>query len=130
MTAPADPVYQEPDGAPGLQVYIPRSVVPPPTAPASTTNESDYASSYDPADQWGWYDAPVPPAGGVLVNVGLAMELWSGGAYKATMHRVVFPKSTGGVKERYTLAYFVQPDDEVVSFQQGDAKADDPACEG
>jgi hypothetical protein len=47
------------------------------------------------------------------------MELWSGGAYKATLHRVVFPTPKEGTSEdlegRYSIAYFVQPDDEVVS---------------
>jgi isopenicillin N synthase-like dioxygenase len=48
------------------------------------------------------------------------MELWSGGAYKATLHRVVFPTPKDGTIEdlegRYSIAYFVQPDDEVVGY--------------
>lgn len=64
------------------------------------------------------------------------MELWSSGVYKATMHRVIFPapsgtereekQGSGGsggggrergdpLKSRYSLAFFVQPDDDVVS---------------
>ena len=45
------------------------------------------------------------------------MELWSGGAYKATLHRVVFPAppKEDGLKGRYSVTYFVQPDDDVVS---------------
>ena len=51
------------------------------------------------------------------------MELWSGGAYKATLHRVIFPQSQSQsqsdsrherLADRYTFAYFVQPDDQVV----------------
>ena len=45
------------------------------------------------------------------------MELWSGGAYKATLHRVVFSDPTEGegtLADRYTFAYFVQPDEDVV----------------
>lgn len=75
---------------------------------------------------WQWYDAPVPDdPGSFIVNVGLAMELWSSGVYKATMHRVIFPtkpeqesqpdeQEEGGLGDRYSLAYFVQPDDDVV----------------
>lgn len=82
--------------------------------PVDSNNNSEYSTD----GQWGWYDAPVPPSGAFLVNVGLAMELWSGGAYKATLHRVVFPTPKEGTVEdldgRYSIAYFVQPDDEVV----------------
>ena len=62
--------------------------------------------------------------------MGLAMELWSSGVYKATMHRVIFPtapegveggdaevvgkEEKGGLGGRSSLAYFVQPDDDVV----------------
>ena len=76
-----------------------------------TLNTSEYAVEGD----WGWYDAPIPPLGGFLINVGLAMELWSGGAYKATLHRVVFPPAKEGqaLESRYSITYFVQPDDEV-----------------
>lgn len=75
-------------------------------------------SEYEVEGEWGWYNAPIPPPGGFLVNVGLAMELWSGGAYKATLHRVVFPPPKAGqeLEGRYSMTLFVQPDDEVVSF--------------
>lgn len=51
------------------------------------------------------------------------MELWSSGAYRATLHRVIFPGSQHaeevggeeGLKDRYSIAFFVQPDDDVVS---------------
>jgi hypothetical protein len=81
----------------------------------------------DNVPDWQWYDAPVPDdPGAFLVNVGLAMELWSSGVYKATMHRVIFPTKPAeaegldggsgvGLGDRYSLAYFVQPDDDVVS---------------
>ena len=45
------------------------------------------------------------------------MELWSGGAYKATLYRTVFPDPTEGegtLADRYTFAYVVQPDEDVV----------------
>ncbi len=72
------------------------------------------------------------------MNVGLGMELWSGGNYKATLHRVIFPdqpvieapsqpngdnavsdqeeqEDEGKWGDRYTIGFFVQPDDDVVS---------------
>jgi len=74
-----------------------------------------------------WWPAPVPSPGGFLVNIGLVMEVWSGNQYRATLHRVIFPAPAQGEEvtdlvDRYTIAYFVQPDREVVSF----AFTDDP----
>lgn len=67
-----------------------------------------------------WWPAPVPSPGGFLVNIGLIMEVWSGGQYRATLHRVIFPKpaeeeAAEELVDRYTIAYFVQPDGDVVS---------------
>ncbi|ORY25332.1 hypothetical protein BCR39DRAFT_544332 [Naematelia encephala] len=105
-------LFQEPNGKPGLQIYLPTSYAPPGLVPISTTNSSEYATPGTENESWAWYAAPVPPPGGFLVNVGLAMELWSGGTYKATLHRVVFPEEE--TEDRWSIAYFVQPDDEVV----------------
>ncbi|KAK4685315.1 hypothetical protein P7C73_g4834, partial [Tremellales sp. Uapishka_1] len=100
-------LFQQPNGAPGLQAYLP-----------SPSNPAEFS----------WYPAPIPPTGGFLVNVGLGMELWSGGNYKATLHRVIFPDEEEEqrrrradteiepLEDRYTLAFFVQPDDDV-AFQ-------------
>ncbi|KAK1926686.1 hypothetical protein DB88DRAFT_508775 [Papiliotrema laurentii] len=103
-------LFQMPDGQPGLQVYLPRAAVPD-AEPVDTNHNSEYTFE----GEWGWYNAPIPPPGGFLINVGLAMELWSGGAYKATLHRVVFPpaKEGEGLQGRYSVTYFVQPDDQV-----------------
>jgi isopenicillin N synthase-like dioxygenase len=114
-------VFQEPSGAPGLQVYLPRSAIDtsptsqaPLPVPGTSRVEAHDTDDIDHTDHtWAWYDAPVPPPGGFLVNVGLAMELWSSGAYKATLHRVIFPND-GALGDRDTLAFFVQPDDDVV----------------
>ena len=89
-------------------MYLPLSTVPLP--PVDTLNNSEYTTT----GYWGWFNAPIPPPGSFLVNVGLAMELWSGGAYRATLHRVVFPEGQDDLKDRFSLAYFVQPDDQVV----------------
>ncbi|TYJ54401.1 hypothetical protein B9479_004911 [Cryptococcus floricola] len=104
-------LFQQPRGQPGLQVHLPSSLIRPDDPQASP-------ESYE------WYPAPIPEAhqdehAGFLVNVGLGMELWSNGAYKATMHRVIFPGEEAGsesVQDRHTIGFFVQPDDHV-AFQ-------------
>ncbi|ODO03090.1 hypothetical protein I350_05935 [Cryptococcus amylolentus CBS 6273] len=104
-------LFQQPRGQPGLQVHLPSSLIRPDDPQASP-------ESYE------WYPAPIPEAhqdehAGFLVNVGLGMELWSNGAYKATMHRVIFPGEEAGsesVQDRDTIGFFVQPDDHV-AFQ-------------
>ncbi|WVQ76752.1 hypothetical protein IAR50_006426 [Cryptococcus sp. DSM 104548] len=105
-------LFQQPRGEPGLQVHLPSYLIHPDDSEASP-------------DSYEWYPAPIPPAhqdehAGFLVNVGLGMELWSNGAYKATMHRVVFPGEEvgsesveGEVRDRHTIGFFVQPDDDV-----------------
>ncbi|WWD00238.1 hypothetical protein V866_007147 [Kwoniella sp. B9012] len=124
---------------PGLEVYLPKSVIyktqdfrpnlttqPKSKDPNSASTNLDYANhrSHLNSNEYEWYPAPVPPRGGFLVNVGLAMEFWSSGIYKATVHRVVFPNSPSspskqdqeneaGLADRYSLAFFVQPDDNV-----------------
>ncbi|KAI5480448.1 Clavaminate synthase-like protein [Pseudohyphozyma bogoriensis] len=61
-----------------------------------------------------WWPAPIIPDT-VLVNVGLALELWSSNVLKATLHRVItHTEPEGGFKARKSIAYFVQPKDEVV----------------
>ncbi|GAA6048425.1 hypothetical protein JCM3770_003752 [Rhodotorula araucariae] len=47
----------------------------------------------------------------MLVNVGDAMELWSGANFKSTLHRVVLPTPlpSTGIPERFSIAYFNQP---------------------
>lgn len=40
---------------------------------------------------------------------------WTGGLFKATLHRVITQQTPeGGYKQRFSIAYFVQPVDEVV----------------
>lgn len=58
----------------------------------------------------GWIDIPAQP-GCLVVNVGDAMEFWSGGAFRSTQHRVVLPRSTHESGSRFSMAYFCQPDE-------------------
>lgn len=55
---------------------------------------------------------PHPEEGGeppILVNIGDALAFWTKGMLKSTVHRVTF----GGGAERYSIAYFCHPLDEV-----------------
>lgn len=56
-----------------------------------------------------WVEAACPP-GALLVNVGDLLEVWSGGRYVSTPHRVANP--TGA--ERYSAPFFMVPNHGVV----------------
>ncbi|KAG8877837.1 hypothetical protein FRB97_003118 [Tulasnella sp. 331] len=60
-----------------------------------------------------WLDAPVVKDA-VLVNIGDLMDFWTGGKFKSTMHRVVLPRSEKEAGPRFSIAYFLQPDDDVL----------------
>ena len=51
-----------------------------------------------------WIDA-APPGDALTVNIGDLMELWSGGYFVSTPHKVV---NTSGA-ERYSFPYFAVP---------------------
>lgn len=51
-------------------------------------------------------DRPLP----ILINFGDLLEDWTGGLFKSTVHRVVFPP--GEQNDRYSIAYFCHPLDE------------------
>lgn len=56
-----------------------------------------------------WYPVPVNPTDEpnvpILLNVGDALNFWTGGLLKSTVHRVIFPKDSRG-EDRYSMAYF------------------------
>ena len=60
-------------------------------------------------DESGWIDA-VPPDGTLVVNIGDMMEIWSGGHFVSTPHKVI---NRSG-KERYSFPYFAVPRYDVV----------------
>jgi isopenicillin N synthase-like dioxygenase len=63
----------------------------------------------------GWVPVPVNPspetltASPILVNIGDLLCYWTNGMLKSTVHRVAF--ADGG--ERYSMAYFCHPSDDV-----------------
>lgn len=54
-----------------------------------------------------WKEVPLVP-GGVVVNIGDALDLWSGGVLKSTLHRISF-KNLPFDRSRWSMAYFVNP---------------------
>ncbi|MEO0492516.1 MAG: 2OG-Fe(II) oxygenase family protein [Actinomycetota bacterium] len=58
----------------------------------------------------GEWITPEAPAAALVVNVGEMLELWSGGEFVATPHRVV---NRSG-RERYSFPFFVVPNHDVV----------------
>ncbi|TVY92558.1 UPF0676 protein [Lachnellula willkommii] len=56
----------------------------------------------------------IPPVdGGIICNVGDAMQFWSAGYLKSTIHRVTRPPADQDHIHRLGLFYFVRPGDEV-----------------
>jgi len=54
---------------------------------------------------------PVPPINGYfIVNVGDLCEMWTNGTFRSTVHRVV----TSGLADRYSCAFFWEPNFECV----------------
>jgi isopenicillin N synthase-like dioxygenase len=51
----------------------------------------------------GWVDVP-PVEGGLAINFGMLLELWTGGAVVATEHRVL-----GGERARLSMPFFFEP---------------------
>jgi len=60
-----------------------------------------------------WFPA-VPVPGGLHVNTGDMLSLWSGGHWRSTWHRVVPPPGGPPYPERTSLAYFHSPNADAV----------------
>jgi isopenicillin N synthase-like dioxygenase len=60
--------------------------------------------------EWKWVEY-IP--GAIVVNAGEMMEWWTGGFYKATIHRVCQPPEDQRNQDRCGLFYFVVPNDKV-----------------
>ena len=59
----------------------------------------------DPNNQW--FHVPIV-LDGIVVNIGDAMALWTGGALKSVLHRVTWDSVPIG-RDRYTIGYFINP---------------------
>ncbi|CAO3599584.1 unnamed protein product [Absidia cylindrospora] len=59
-----------------------------------------------------WIDAPLIK-NAILVNIGDLLQFWTGGLFKSTMHRVTFCPDHR-LLDRYSIAYFFQPEDDTL----------------
>ncbi|BGP39938.1 hypothetical protein JCM10450v2_003917 [Rhodotorula kratochvilovae] len=101
-------LFQEENGTPGLEVFLPDELV----AASRADKALELMADVD-LTRGKWHAAPVIP-GTVLVNVGLAVEAWTSGVLRATLHRVIVqPGADGGFRARRSMPYFVQPRDQV-----------------
>ena len=60
-----------------------------------------------------WQDVPYLE-GAIVVNIGDALEFWTAGVLRSTVHRVVFPRSQVESGSRFSIPFFVQPDSQVL----------------
>ncbi|KAF2705856.1 Clavaminate synthase-like protein [Pleomassaria siparia CBS 279.74] len=74
-----------------------------------------------PSSTSSWTPVPVNPSPSVyayppiLVNIGDLLSFWTSGLLKSTVHRVAFSNRPGeGRGERYSMAYFCHPLDDVL----------------
>lgn len=68
----------------------------------------------------------------IVVNIGDALEFWTAGRLRSTIHRVVFPQD-GSDQSRYSIPFFITPDDEAILkpiLEDGNADALDLGTEG
>lgn len=59
--------------------------------------------------QGDWISAPAI-AGAVLINTGDLTERWSNGVFRSTKHRVGLPQGDKVHRDRYSIAFFCEPD--------------------
>lgn len=68
----------------------------------------------------GWRDVVVPAvddpsAFGAVINTGAMMARWTNDHWRATAHRVIVPSAEAASADRYSIAFFVDPDsDELI----------------
>ena len=61
----------------------------------------------------GWQ--PVPPIGGAItVNIGDMLQRWSSDKLISNLHRVTMPIGEDAKRSRYSMAFFLQPDDSTI----------------
>jgi len=73
-------------------------------------NDQSPADVQNDAMQSRWIDVSPRP-GCLVVNVADAMEFWTAGQLRSTVHRVRMPISESEAQSRYSIAFFCQPDE-------------------
>lgn len=61
----------------------------------------------------GWHDVEAPD-GGFVCNIGDTMQLWTGGRFRSTLHRVVNPPADAVREDRISLVYFHLPNHDAI----------------
>ena len=78
-------------------------------------------------DDSGWKDVVIQPSFndddtnsfGAVINTGAMMARWTNDYWKATAHRVIVPNKDIASKDRYSVAFFVDPDsEEIIAVDQ------------
>lgn len=75
---------------------------------------NDFKTVIDPVDQGRWVWVEPPPPGHIIINLGDAAVQYSGGLLCSARHRVLPPPGEQGQRPRYSLVYFVRPEDAAV----------------
>lgn len=111
-------LFQQPGGPPGLEIKSPDDNGEWAAVPVNPLMNHDNDNNVkNPNSNSNSNSSPLP----ILVNIGDLLEDWTGGLLKSTVHRVVFPHNNTKKNEkkkkesdRYSLAYFCHPLDEVL----------------
>ncbi|KAK1993408.1 2OG-Fe(II) oxygenase superfamily protein [Colletotrichum falcatum] len=110
---------------PVSQVSTPYSPTPEQSRDIRAGAHSDYGSLTllfrQPSDQGGlqvlrdgaWVDVACLPDA-IVVNIGDALEFWSAGRLRSTVHRVAFPRTARENVGRLSIPVFIQPDRHVI----------------
>ena len=98
-------------GAEGLQIK--------PVEGGEILNDDDDDKNDDDNDgtATGWRDVVIPAEhrnNGAIINTGALMARWTNDIWKATAHRVIVSNSTYAHRERFSIACFVDPDQDSI----------------
>ena len=72
---------------------------------------SDEESNVNTSTAW---EFVKPQAGCAVVNMGDAMVAFSGGVVRSNLHRVAYAPGEQGSMDRYSIAYFARPENDVI----------------
>ena len=68
-----------------------------------------------------WHNVETPE-NGFVCNIGDTMQLWTGGRFQSTLHRVANPPHNAASQDRISLVYFHQPNHDAILGGIGDAE--------
>jgi isopenicillin N synthase-like dioxygenase len=72
-------------------------------------HKDESAAGLEVLDRSGqWHEVPAV-AGSLVINLGDLMTVWTNDRWASTVHRVVYPRGADAERERYSVAFFHQP---------------------